>query len=453
MAVSDLDDVQTVQRSYYEILRNHLGDLYDFYCREHLSPREAAFRFAKSQSVISVQHRGRHITPLCYRVYGLVDEIMMFWAENRVKLYSGMRNSNALITQVGTVSGDSHSYMNAALRLGLYFDTICLIDPIGSTGMRWQSAPDITLNGTNEDPQLWNLLQEVIQVRLLEPIVLAAASFPIAVLVPPLEVAWSGAVLDELEETSETCTLILLSEILGQPITKYADAEKLMRKRSFSSLANAVSNHKILRNVLRTIEGGDFKTLLRVLRLETKSLPRGVRTYFATLPPAVEALTYVYTYLKSQLMGIASAERQAWELGIDMSLSENKWDLQAFRYMTHDGRKETGLRDEVAVQRALLSERMDWAAATTVMDLVKLREHGTLEDVRTVYRVNRRELQRASPEHSERAVQAVIDRVSAALKEGLEELRAAHSAELSLYSLEPLVSLHPLRSRAGAFPI
>src|SRR5215218_10451638 len=227
MAVSDLNEVQTVQRGYYEILRNHLGDLYDFYCREHLSPREAAFRFAKSQSAISVQHRGRHITPLCYRMYGLVDEVMMFWAANRVKLYSGMRDSDALITQVGTLSGDSHSYMNAALRLGLYFDTICLIDPFGSTGMRWQSVPDITLNGTNEDPQLWNLLQDVIQVRLLEPTVLAAASFPIAVLVPPLEGAWSSTALHDIEKTSETRTLILLSEILGQPITEYADAERL----------------------------------------------------------------------------------------------------------------------------------------------------------------------------------------------------------------------------------
>jgi hypothetical protein len=83
-----------------------------------------------------------------------------------------------------------------------------------------------------------------------------------------------------------------------------------------------------------------------------------------------------------------------------------------------------------------------------------MREEGIMEEVRKVYRIKRRDLQRATLDNFESATKAVVDQVTAALHEAMNEIKASQKQSVQgwVKQIGKLVSSGALGVASLIFP-
>jgi hypothetical protein len=420
-------DIKKVQSDYLQLLESHLPDLWKEFEKSKMTPLQFLLQYSPSR--VYVSHSGRDWTALSYQMDRLLDDIFSFWLTNQQSLQEAINRSDKLFTQVGDLNARSNHYSMATLRLGLYFDSICLLDPFAIAAQR-RSTVDTFLTGANDDPELTSLLISYLQIRCLKPILVSDTDVPIAIIMPPAGMIWGDRVFKQIESVAESNTVSLLAEAMGEPFESRREIARFLKGKTIQELEVICRNHWVLRSLFDEIGFNSLDHLVEVSR-NTTSVPPESSPYSATVPPTVNALIHLFGMLQGAILAIEGAEVSAANMHTDLNIPKSYWTLNKFR-ASRDAEMfgKGGLRDEIPIQAAIMSKKMDWMSATNVQDLVHMREEGIMEGVREIYRTTRRELQRASLGSFESATEAVIKNVTEALKESINELQATKKKSL-----------------------
>lgn len=131
--------IRNIQKEYQQVLEAHFKDLWEAYKVSNLSVPKFLQKTFNTASRLQIVHSGRNWTSLAYQGDQLLSDIAAFWAVNQQLLSDALKESDKLYTQVGDLNGVSSYYSQAVLRLGLYFDNICLLDPLAIMAQRRQT--------------------------------------------------------------------------------------------------------------------------------------------------------------------------------------------------------------------------------------------------------------------------------------------------------------------------
>jgi hypothetical protein len=183
-----------------------------------------------------------------------------------------------------------------------------------------------------------------------------------------------------------------------------------------------IRNNDILNNLFGI---GKFKSLEDFIHWASSDLNYRDKQEFLKLPLRARNSALIFGNIMGIFLALEGAEISATDMGIDLNMPSDLWAFNKFRAKCNaELFNKIGLRDEIPIQAAIMSEKMNWMAGATVDDLVQLREKGFMEEIRKIYRVNRLELQHASPENFNNATIAVVKRVTDALQEYNKEVES-----------------------------
>ena len=426
------NDIISIQKKYLEILEAHFSSLWEKYEQSRLSP----IRFLQETSLsdfsnhIAVVHAGKQWNTISFEADQLLNDISSFWATYQQPLQNALKSSDRLNTQIGDLNGMSSYYSNATIRLGLYFDSICLLDPVSIMAQRRETM-DHYLSGDINDHQLTLVLLNYLEVRSLKSLLLSETDLPIAILVPPAGLAWGDSTFKQLEQIAKNNTNRLFAEAFNKQVESIGDLIEIFRGRSIQSIEKIFRKHDVLNSLFDAV---GFKSLDDLIKFSSADTPATDRE-LSKLPLRVRNIPHIFGTIMGVFLALEGAETSASQYGIDLNIPKALWAFNRFKVKCNaELFAGHGVRAEIPIQAAIMSEKMDWMAAATVSDLVQLREKGVLEQVREIYRVNRRELQRASPEKLDEATAAVVKNVTESLQDCMNDVRnPKHGSALSWF--------------------
>lgn len=377
-------------------------------------------------------HNGRRWSSLSYQADQLLNDMSLFWSTNREALQNALAHSDMLYTQIGDLNGMSRHYLSATIRLGLYFDTICLLDPFSMMAQRRESMEDHFLTGRNDDPELIRILLSYLEVRSLERLILSDTQSPIAVVIPPGGFLWGDATFECVHQIATSNTFSLFSDAFKRQIESRRDILSIWQDKSLCELEEVFRNHTVLSSLFEEVGFGSLAQMVELSRYST-TLPYSSQ---GTLPPKALEVAHIFGTLNGVMLALEGAEASAATMHIDFSIPKSLWLFDRFRRRCNAKLSTTvGLRQEIAVQAAILSEKMDWMAAAKIDDLIEMRESGLMEQVRNIYRIKRRELQKVSPENFESAVASIADEVITTLRECVKEIETQKRGNLPTWGI------------------
>jgi hypothetical protein len=437
-------EIRRIQTDYIKVLESHLARLWQDYKESYLSPINflRQYNSLHSSSGIEVSHAGRRWTSLSFQVNELLNDVLSFWSHNRPSLEDALSRCDKLNTQVGDLNGRSHYYLNATLRLGLYFDSICLLDPLAIAAQRRETI-DQFLTGANDDPELIQILLCFLEMHSLKSFILAETDLPIVIVMPPGGLVWGDDKFKSIEEVSKFNTLKLFADALEEPIQTIGDLLEYAKGGSLEALESKFKRHEVLKDIFDEVGFNSLTELIDFSRVSTTPTTE-LRSEIAKLPILAKGIAHIFGSIQGLMLAIEGAEASATEIHIDINIPKSLWGFYRYRAKSEaELFAKRGLRVEIPIQTAIMSEAMNWMSATTVDALVRMREQGVMEEVRNIYRIKRRELQRASLNNFESAARAVVETVTEALQETMKEvqvLRRATTRSLVIQSSKFIVS-------------
>jgi hypothetical protein len=231
------NEVKKIQKAYLEILNSHFKELWKKFQQSNLSPVQFLKETSPSEytSQISIVHAGKQWSAIPFEANQLLDEISSFWAIHRDSLKNALKQSDRLNTQIGDLNARCHYYLNASIRLGLYFDSICLIEPFSIMAQR-RNTVDGYFTGKLDDPQIVFVLLSYLEIRSLETLLLSDTDLPIIILIPPSGLIWGDNIFKQIEKIAQSNTYRLFSEVFNKPITSVGDLVSIFESNSVQTI-------------------------------------------------------------------------------------------------------------------------------------------------------------------------------------------------------------------------
>ncbi len=363
----------------------------------------------------------RIIHPIDHIIKSLLDDVMEFWRVNMKELHNSIKESSNLITQIGEISSHGFGYDNACTRLGVYFDAICVLDPLYIAAkkqhMHKQSYSIVDLSFS-----LNQLLESVLIIDRISPLMKSETDIPIAIIVPPS---------DELKESTqnffeltpdEYYSNALISEATGYEYSNIDDWFNLIDEKSEEFVLSALEQHSVYGKLIKTYEAN---SIIEIAQTYRNGYPDFNKYYnLNKLPEKFRNFCTIFLIISNTFKNLEWVECSASQLGIDHCIPKHHWEL----YKTKAAKAEQfirnyGIREELPIQAALMSKKMDWLTAVCIEDLLKIRESGLMENYREIFRVNRRKLRKSTIENYIDLSQEIIDEINAKLDHAHKELQ------------------------------
>jgi len=448
------DTIKMIQKEYLTLLESYFINLRSNFLSSKREPADFLFqeKFFESSSIIEFSRLGKRWSSLAYQADRLLNDVFIFWKTHHEELQNALQRSEKLNSQVGDLNGNSRYYLNATLRLGLYFDSICLIDPLSIMAQRRETKAKF-LTGKNDDPWLAEILVNYLEIIGLKPFLLSQTDLPIAILIPPGGLIWGDNKFNSVFEISKNNTRALFADALGEQIDSTQDLYRLLKKRSPHYFEQALQKHWALNSLFDDPAIKSVSDLIDISKRLGAEDITDIRAY-EKLPADVQSIVHLFSTLLTIMLVLEGAELSASEMGIDINIPKSYWSLNKFRQRTIVKNLRNLVPEEVPIQAAIMSESMDWITAATVEDLTRMREEGIMEEVRKVYRIKRRDLQKATMDNYEAATKAVVDQVSATLHEAMTEIKSSQKQSLRNWAQQigKLVSSGALGVASFIFP-
>jgi len=390
------DTIKMIQKEYLTLLESYFINLrLNFLSSKH-EPTEFLLqeKCFESSSKIEFSHLGKRWSSLAYQADRLLSEVFIFWKTHQEELQNALMDSEKLCTQVGDLNGNSRYYSNATLRLGLYFDCICLVDPLSIMAQR-RETKEKSLTGMNNDSWLAEILVNYLEIIRLKPLLLSQTDLPIAIIIPPGGLIWGDNKFNSTFEISKNNTLALFADVLDEQIDSTRDLYRLLKKRSLNYFEQALQKHWALNSLFDDSAIKSVSELIDISKGLGAEDISDIRAY-EKLPADVQSIVHLFSTFLTIMLVLEGAELSASEM----------------------------------------------------------REEGIMEEVRKVYRIKRRDLQKANLDNYEAATKAVVDQVIAALHEAMNEIKSSQKQSLRNWSQQmgKLVSSGALGVASFIFP-
>lgn len=234
---------------------------------------------------------------------------------------------------------------------------------------------------------------------------------------------WGSDIFQHLFQIALSNTFELFSNAFGEKVESTTDVAHIFMKYSTQEIEYKYRNHWVLRSFFDEMGFNSWADLVNAASRGNYVHPELAKD-FSKLPYEIQISASLSGKIQGLFLALGGAETSATKMNIDFNIPKSLWTFNKFRIQQIEAKfSELGVRDEVPIQAAIMSKKMDWMGAATVEDLVKMREQGLLEKLREIYRIKRRELQRASPDNFEAATNAVVESVTQALQECMDEIK------------------------------
>jgi hypothetical protein len=415
IAVSASNKIREIQKSYIQVLRDHFSREF-----EELNLATTALdefvqaRLARHPGLEALPESSKGDTSsLKRRLVDLFKDLQQFWQANREPLRQAIRDSGALVLEAreyGTVDVDLIS------KFALYYDSIALLDPLGST------AEAISFWADRATPlQILGGLRAVLHHIAMEPLAISGGEFPILILHPSNDARSPNERQKQIFDSALNLSLTCLQGLLdfGEPLRSREDIARLSARIAPERILQAIQQNPILRGSQITPS-----SLVEFCQ-------EGYEYWFGETPASTRVsevakmLTGLDLLLYKNFYEIAELDIEARLVGSFPLLHESfQWALYN-RYLFHSTQETAfrlGLTQDEAIVLSFQSPRLQWLSNITVTELVALREKGFMQEMRDLFRL-----------HSGLLRNATLDdyrAVGAGLERQLSEAMQAHSERL-----------------------
>lgn len=404
--------IRRIQHEYIAVVKSHFREVTKDFEKSGLSPRdflEANLPLIGERDIWIPQIGSRDISSISHDARLLLEDIQAFWSENATALSKAVSENCLLSIQLGDGIAPQRKVLEKVVRLGLYFDTVCLIDPF-SIAAQFQKARRHFVTGTHDDI-LSSFLMQSLTMSTMAPILTADVDQPIVIIMPPSNVSWNVEKdRKRIAALAAQDSFLLFSDVFNKRVKRLEDVRETLANYSLEKLQTQMENHDLLKGVFKGTDGS-FLGFVRQSQM-ISPLPTTPKSEI------VDAWYYVYRYVEGCYMGIEGAEISASTEGVDIHVDEHLWPFYVYRNKAREKLVHRSLmRDETIIQAAILSDELDWLATAQVEDLIRLRQSGQMEDIRELYRIGRHEIQKASVGNLQVATNAVVNSLTKAIQD------------------------------------
>lgn len=348
-----------------------------------------------------------------------------------------MRESVSQVDRLGILVGDidavSVSYAETILGLGLYFDSLYLIEPMSVIAQRVRREPEL-MEGDEFTLTTIKLLAALLRVRELLEVLPPDSSALIIAFVPIGGMEWGDATFNRLFETATAHTDLLLSRAFGDEIRGPSD---LIRRTQHLTMDQFESRVRCDSTVSSVLEGFEtYEEFARAHRVNTLS-PKAeiVRKKLG------DAFEYVHLYpdIQARMLSLESSEVFASWLGIDASTHPDKHPFNLDRVERNRAcSARLGLREGEVAAHALLKGDLRWLLPSNLSELKAFRDSHSLEGIRELFRAGRRTMQRAGASEIQAASEEMIAAVHHAVQDALTELETGRNSDTKTIGLRAI---------------
>lgn len=421
-----MSSIQDIQHDYFALLGKHLREEQAEFRASGMRPFEFAMALAQRSDAnpfLIPSLTGRNLTDLQFKLRDLLVDVQSFWQQNSAAVLEWIAKTQVLCFLCNLPFTPFENIATIS-RFGLYFDTICITDPLYLPADSWRAQQMHDNPGAHEAIYLVPFFE----MLTLEELVATRCDPPIAIVYPAI--IHLNIKADEVTEfKARDISRKLVGSLLGlanpptdddgffelcQRIPEGVSEETIKT----SPLFDSQSPQEILEwgtAILLEASGG-ATDLSRIMR----SVPRSIQLAFG-----------MSAYFHRQLYNVFHAEHECGILPMSQPfLSRPPWQMmrRALELGGEEERKLTGLSEEEAAVLAFENPGLRWLSNVTTQELIRLRDTGFMDEMRSFFRLNAAALRRSSGEDFENIWKAVQSNMDARLRDHSKEIETDQSA-------------------------
>ena len=409
--------IYEIQKEFEEIVKQHFSDLWSQFNQNELSAEKNIANYLKDSSDVIIVKGRRRPTAILWKVEALIEDTDNFWNRQRVHLQKAISDSNRLSILIGDIDGVSKNYEDSLLKLGLYFDTVYAIDPLSIIAQRIRKEPNL-LSGERYILTIVRLLLGYLHVRdILNKIPLNQDDIVLA-FVPILGFEWGSKTFDKIFDTATNHTNTLLSNVFQEEIQEPYDVLEKTKSITIQKFEDKLRDDPATSILLQ-----DFQSIHEYMKAHKLDyMTQKAKSLHANYNQSFDKIN-IYPDIQSRMLSLESSEIFATCLGIDASDDISKHRFNVFRVNQNQNcSHKIGLRQEEIVSHALLKGELNWLLPDSYSQLLSLRKFNSLIEIREIFNINRRYLQKASPENKQTASEEMVNSVYTAIQKAIEDL-------------------------------
>lgn len=425
--------LQSIETEFVELTKRHFPDLWRMYTSANGPAEKVVSEYLLGSSGLVVSG-ARGTIPAVYRlVENLLQEVESFWESVRDQLRESVSQRDRLGILVGDIDAVSVSYAETILDLGLYFDSLYLIEPMSVIAQRVRLEPGL-MKGDEFSLTAFKLLAALLRVRELLEVLPPDSSDLIIAFVPIGGLEWGDATFSRIFGTATAHTDLLLSRTFDDEIRGPSDLIRRTKHLRMDQFESRVRSDATVASVLEGFES--YEAFARAHSVNV--LAPNAAILRKKLGDSFEYL-HLYPDIQARMLSLESSEVFASWLGIDASTHPDKHPFNLDRVERNRAcGARLGLREGEVAAHALLKGDLRWLLPDSLSDLKAFRDSHSLEGIRELFRAGRRTMQRAGAidlqAASEEMITAVHDAVQGGLKE-LEQGRSSHTTRIGLRAI------------------
>lgn len=384
--------LRSIHQEYFRLLKSHfVHEQQEFRDSKMIAGDFGLMLVERDEAhqVLMPTGSGKYISGLQFKLRALLQDVAEFWKANASAVVDWISSSDALCLSCNAfynITLDESSFR----KLGLYFDTLCIADPLylpadsnTATEMRSSSAP-IEMR----------FLAFYFFTLNLERVFLADCDPPLAVLYAPLSYL---NISDDESIEARACELGLqfVGELVapGKGAKDFADLADLSDQVSEQQLLDLLRTEPIYRG----ISGDEILCFYDGLIMQDSFYKTRASALLRQLPSTSRLLLAMQGFAHKSMYWALHMEHECSLLpmarhaqdAITWSTYKRVLAMCGSQYADH-----TGISQEDAVVLALENPELQWLANVSVEDLIKLREMGFMEEMRALFRTSAAELRR-----------------------------------------------------------
>jgi hypothetical protein len=372
------ETIRAIQRNYLAMISSVLSseerrELVSI--PPHRAVTEAHQRF--NAGGLRIPTRNGYVTPFEYRFDQLLEGISKFWEQNARDLLQALRDSEGYRVEISTsnIRGSIDGYIR---RLGIYFETMILEDPLHYPRERLSVALGREPNGMLKDIKL-NLFHDLLILLRLSHLTDADTGRPLVI--------FAADVVDQPIGTPELVSSYLAKHVSTE--TQQISASEIghiLRSKNAQAAA-ALPNQAGLRSLLATM-AEEASASERIAAI----LPQGGvvgltnSAEFFKNADSFQALASLHWFYYTKLNAFLRNTTNAFAYRADPVIPIDRFETYVW-LEKENGRQllEASLQRSYPHQvaaHALASKEMEFLEAVSMEDLKRLRESGVFDDLR-----------------------------------------------------------------------
>lgn len=389
---------------------------------------EQSSKSSQRSEIIVPSYQGRYQSVFEHRIDKLVEEIGKFWIARYSDIREAIQNTESL-----SLHDEFHFNIDPESKIcrhGLYFDTICFVDPLFIPPYAFEVG---WLKCTTEAEKRTQCFGACMSLLRIKHFALADCEPPLCIVYPHAEHMANDEGSLKILDDSLHYTIGYFQHMFGltSPVSDMSELRKMLSEIPDSKI-NSLAKQEPEVEFLISFDIPEMPLSIH-FRNENKDVFQG-----DPKTKAEEAFIRAFPFMRNRFRVEVSCNHEASNLCCDRLINGKKyWAFHkwALQYGCKETASKLHLSQEDAVLRAIEMDEVKWLGNINSEDLIRIRENGQMEEMRSLFRVNRARLKKATLDDYETVAREVAEQINWTVKEHndrVDDRRNALHKQLSL---------------------